>query len=447
MNEYPKKEKQEVPVIDQVKIANIKIGHGRRELKEEVVLGIMESVGETGLLNPITVSKDFLLIAGLHRLEACKRLGREEITAKILDVTGLDMELAMLDENLCRADLSVLERGEQLIRRKEIYEQRYPETRHGGSRKRKSSETDQAAEEKQRFTKTMAVATGHSETKIQRSVRIVKKIPPPVRNIIRGTSIANSLKDLTELSKRSEDEQTQLAAAIQANPELTVQEALASLGGGGEKREKTQKTNDPPKAAENLEETAKGKKQIGQPKEEAGNTTESPQPSPKPADDQWDDEGEDDIAKDDEPPSSEGNVTPTGNEKESGGTTEATPTPTKSAGTGDTKETSAAEQPPPKLSQHIENIFAQASQDPQRHFIVFVEADQEQPIDFPDNVHFARFIESSLESNESEGGNVFATFKVEFQPGSKDLEVFRAGRGVINKGLIEYQTEAGRPGE
>jgi hypothetical protein len=36
-------------------------------------------------------------------------------------------------------------------------------------------------------------------------------------------------------------------------------------------------------------------------------------------------------------------------------------------------------------------------------------------------------------------GSVFATFKVEFQTGEKDVEVFRAGKGVISEGLIEYQ--------
>jgi len=34
-----------------------------------------------------------------------------------------------IDENLCRADLTELERGEHLLKRKEVYERKFPQTR------------------------------------------------------------------------------------------------------------------------------------------------------------------------------------------------------------------------------------------------------------------------------------------------------------------------------
>jgi hypothetical protein len=47
-------------------------------------------------------------------------LGWTEIPANVVTLDGLHVELAQIDENLIRDDLSVLERSEQIRRRKEI---------------------------------------------------------------------------------------------------------------------------------------------------------------------------------------------------------------------------------------------------------------------------------------------------------------------------------------
>jgi len=70
----------------------------------------------------------------LHRIEAYKLLGRTEIEATVVSLSELDAELAQIDENLIRNELTVLERAEQLKRRKEIYEAKYPESRAGVKR-------------------------------------------------------------------------------------------------------------------------------------------------------------------------------------------------------------------------------------------------------------------------------------------------------------------------
>lgn len=59
----------------------------RRELDESTVATLAESILEEGLQLPISVRKDgkrFVLVEGMHRLEACKALGEEEITAIIV---------------------------------------------------------------------------------------------------------------------------------------------------------------------------------------------------------------------------------------------------------------------------------------------------------------------------------------------------------------------------
>jgi sulfiredoxin len=64
-------------------IANIYVPVKRRAtLDPKKVQEIAESILKSGLQTPIMVRKDgerFVLIEGLHRLEACKQLGEETI--------------------------------------------------------------------------------------------------------------------------------------------------------------------------------------------------------------------------------------------------------------------------------------------------------------------------------------------------------------------------------
>ena len=68
---------------EQFSIANIYVPVKRRAtLKPEIVQEIAESMLEVGQQVPILVRPDgdrFVLVEGLHRLEACKALGEETI--------------------------------------------------------------------------------------------------------------------------------------------------------------------------------------------------------------------------------------------------------------------------------------------------------------------------------------------------------------------------------
>ncbi|MFQ5619301.1 MAG: ParB N-terminal domain-containing protein [Rhodospirillales bacterium] len=59
----------------------------RRDLNPETVEALAESIMEDGLRTPIGVRRDgdrFVLVSGLHRLEACKALGEETINAHLV---------------------------------------------------------------------------------------------------------------------------------------------------------------------------------------------------------------------------------------------------------------------------------------------------------------------------------------------------------------------------
>lgn len=114
-----------------VALSKIKINPGRRPVNLDGINELARSISEIGLLNPITIDQEHILVAGLHRLEAVKRLGWTEIECSVCTLDTLQTELAEIDENVVRTELPVIEYGELLERRKEIYESLRPETKAG----------------------------------------------------------------------------------------------------------------------------------------------------------------------------------------------------------------------------------------------------------------------------------------------------------------------------
>ena len=114
-----------------LQICEITVKPGRREATPAHIRAMADSLSSIGLLNAITIDRNHVLIAGLHRLEAAKLLGWDSIRCLVIDLDNLQAELAEIDENFIRMDLLPVERGDLLARRKEIYESIYPETRQG----------------------------------------------------------------------------------------------------------------------------------------------------------------------------------------------------------------------------------------------------------------------------------------------------------------------------
>jgi len=103
-----------------IKIDDIIINSRKRKLNTYKVKELAESMKIIGQLEPITVTSGNVLLAGLHRVEAAKILGWDEIKAELFEGNELECELAEIDENLMRNDLTVLEQGEHFARRQEL---------------------------------------------------------------------------------------------------------------------------------------------------------------------------------------------------------------------------------------------------------------------------------------------------------------------------------------
>ena len=189
-----------------IKINEIVIGSRRRKLNKDKVSELAESMKLIGQLEPITITKDNVLLAGWHRLEAAKLLGWDEIKAELFDGNEIECELAEIDENLMRNDLTVLEQGEHLARRQELIG-----FSKGGDRK---SDEFQSATVALRSTKEIAQDIGISERSAYNRIKAARNIVPEVKEAIRNTEIADSTTQLLQLARLDPDKQIEVARSI-----------------------------------------------------------------------------------------------------------------------------------------------------------------------------------------------------------------------------------------
>jgi len=90
-------------VEKRIAITAIKVGDRFRR-GSGLIDALIESIRANGLLHPIVVTSDNVLIAGKRRLEACRELGWTEIPCTVIDPD--DPRLAEADENRVRIDFT-----------------------------------------------------------------------------------------------------------------------------------------------------------------------------------------------------------------------------------------------------------------------------------------------------------------------------------------------------
>jgi hypothetical protein len=110
-----------------IKVKNILLPKSGDKLDGKTVAGIAESILLFDLLHPIAVrrvtekqeaeetTEKIVLVAGAHRLEAMKRLGRKKVPCFYVEGDETDAQLVRLGENLWRKTLTVLRYAEGLV--------------------------------------------------------------------------------------------------------------------------------------------------------------------------------------------------------------------------------------------------------------------------------------------------------------------------------------------
>ena len=198
----------------QMKISEIKINPGRRDTQQRNVEELARSIAAVGLMNPITVTQDNTLIAGLHRLEAAKLLGWTEIECTVSDADGLQAELAEIDENFVRAGLSHRELGDLLLRRKELYEAIHPETRQGQRNGQTAKNDNLTVLAAKPFSEDTADKLGISKRTVERLVQTAANLTPEAKKTIRDAGDKITKGDALKISQLPPDQQAEAAAVL-----------------------------------------------------------------------------------------------------------------------------------------------------------------------------------------------------------------------------------------
>jgi N6-adenosine-specific RNA methylase IME4 len=175
--------------VAMVAISAVEVGDRHRSLDLTACRSLAASILEIGLLNPITLTKSRVLVSGLHRLRACESLGWQQIPAVVLGLDELHAELAEIDENLVRNELTALERGDQMLRRKEIYLALHPETKpvtERGGPGRGHKTTADSAPVSASFVTDAASKSGASARSVEVEVQYAAAIKPAVKALIRA---------------------------------------------------------------------------------------------------------------------------------------------------------------------------------------------------------------------------------------------------------------------
>lgn len=215
-----------------IDVSAIEIGERLREIDADYVDLIAESFESKGQFSPIHVSEaegdGYRLIAGAHRLSAAKALGWSQIEAIIFDGDELEAELLQIDENLIRRELTELDRGTFLARRKAIYEELHPQTKHGMGRAAKLATCFRP----ERFTKASAKKLGVSERVVTRAIARHKTLAPDVRKAIGSLRVAEKGTELDALAAYPFDRQRAIAEQLVSpeKPARSVREAAIRLG-------------------------------------------------------------------------------------------------------------------------------------------------------------------------------------------------------------------------
>jgi N6-adenosine-specific RNA methylase IME4 len=198
-----------------------------RALRPAVVAELADSMARIGQLQPIIIrargGSGYWLVVGRHRFEAARKLKWASIRANVVDDMKADeAELAEIDENLVRAELSDAERALHNARRKELYEKVHPETIKGATgRGRKKSQI--GTSNAPAFIDDTATKTGKGRSTVARDVTRAKQCT--VLGKIIGTSL-DSGSEIDALAKMSKEDQENLATRARDGETISARTEL-----------------------------------------------------------------------------------------------------------------------------------------------------------------------------------------------------------------------------
>ena len=191
-------------------VAEITMTSDRRKIDRDKVSELAQSIRNVGLINPVTITADRQLVAGAHRLEACKSLGMSDIPCIIFDGNDLQKELAEIDENLVRLELDPISIGELAIRRDEILDALGQRAKSGTNVK--NSRTGTPGGPVPKTTEDVANEIGISKSTLKENKQLARDLTPKAKDVVRQSEV--SKKDALKLARMKPEEQDKLAEKL-----------------------------------------------------------------------------------------------------------------------------------------------------------------------------------------------------------------------------------------
>ena len=205
-----------------------------RPISEVAVESLMQSIERLGLLQPIIVvaakinrgalCDGWRIVAGHHRVEAHRRLGRNSIEATVMaNASPLETELIEIDENLCRAELTPAQRAAAIKRRKQIWEALHPSSNSGTS----DSTIHETAGRPKSFAAETAAVSGMTKQAINRQVARAEALGDDLAAVA-GTSLDKGV-ELDALKALPVAERKALIAQARRGEPVSARKRVAHL--------------------------------------------------------------------------------------------------------------------------------------------------------------------------------------------------------------------------
>ena len=187
-----------------VLIDKIEIPETARSCNEEVVVELSKSISVIGLQSaPTVVERDgrFVLVSGRHRLEALKRLGIDNVRARVVDLDDIEARMWTISENLHRAELSVTQRSEQVAEWIRLTEEK-GEAERAQIAQNESKREDGRGHRYEGGDSLAARELGISRDEVRRA-RIIVGLPEETKEAARDLSLDDNQSALLKAAKVS----------------------------------------------------------------------------------------------------------------------------------------------------------------------------------------------------------------------------------------------------
>lgn len=209
-----------------------------------------KSISTLGLIAPLVISKDDVLLAGARRYQAMLNLGMTEAPVLVVDKGELETELISIDENLVRKDLTKLEIESHLRRAKEIYQALNKEEEEIPA---PVEAAEESTEEKpkveilpaQKFLNMVSEKTGLSPKQIHQAISRDEKSSPAIKEARKNGEL--SLSQANEIIKLEKEEQDKALSYVRELPTRELKKFIKTAKTQGVSEALAQAPAEPPR--------------------------------------------------------------------------------------------------------------------------------------------------------------------------------------------------------